>query len=68
MNRQIIRTSSGERLIVLPEAEYDRLIEASEMAADIAAYDAAKAKLDAGTEELLPASTSGEHALNRKSP
>ena len=55
---QFIETPSGERLAVLPAAEYERLVEASseaeEMAADVAAYDAAKAELAATVNPLLP--------------
>jgi len=54
MNTQTIVTPSGERLVVLPEAEYNRLLEAAEDAADIAAGDEALRKLAAGEEELLP--------------
>ncbi|HTV33332.1 MAG TPA: helix-turn-helix transcriptional regulator [Methylocella sp.] len=40
--------------MVLPEAEYERLVEKAEMAADIAAYDEAKRKLASGAGELIP--------------
>jgi hypothetical protein len=47
MGVQFIKTPAGDEMAVLPRAEYDALIEAaaeiSEDAADIAAYDAAKA-------------------------
>jgi hypothetical protein len=49
---QIIRTPSGEELVVLPRAEYEALIERSDQAAedaeDVAVYDARKAELAAG--------------------
>ncbi len=57
---QIIKTPSGEELVVLPRAEYDQLVraaeEAAEDAADAAIYDARKAGL-AG-EASLPAELS----------
>jgi DNA-binding XRE family transcriptional regulator len=44
--RQIITTPSGEELVIVPRAEYEALVraagEATEDAADIAAYDARK--------------------------
>ena len=49
---QIIRSPSGEELVVLPKAEYEALLaaaaEADEDAADIALYDARKAELVSG--------------------
>ncbi len=55
MNHQIITSPSGERLVVLPEAEFARLVEAAEDAADVRAYDEIRQKLATGEEELLPA-------------
>lgn len=56
MGAQFIKTPSGEEMAVLPRAEYESLLraadEAEEDAADIAAYDAAKA--DAAGSERLP--------------
>jgi DNA-binding XRE family transcriptional regulator len=54
---QTIKSPSGEELVVLPRAEYDRLVataaEVEEELADIAAYDAALAELaDAGASPL----------------
>ena len=55
MTVQVIKTPSGEELVILPKAEYEALVqaaeEAEEDAADIAAYDAAKADV-AGSERL----------------
>ena len=55
---QIIRSPSGEELVVLSRAEFDRLAalaaEAEEDAADGAAYDSAMAALADGAETLLP--------------
>jgi len=55
MNTQIIITPSGERLVVLPEAEYRALVEAAEDAADVEAVRAFERRLAAGEEELIPA-------------
>jgi len=51
---QIITTPAGDRLVVLPEAEYVRLVETTEMINDIAAYDEAKRRLATGEDELIP--------------
>lgn len=50
----IITTPSGDQLVILPMAEYERLVEAAEDAADVRAYDEIKRKLAAGEEELIP--------------
>jgi DNA-binding XRE family transcriptional regulator len=53
---QIIRTVSGEELVVLPRAEYEALVERAshdtEDADDVAIYDARKAELAA--RDVLP--------------
>lgn len=55
MTKPVIITSpSGDRLAVIPLSEYERLVDAAEDAADIAAYDEVKRKLAAGEEELIP--------------
>lgn len=54
MTAQVITTPAGERLVVLPEAEYQALLEAAEDAADIAAVEQFERKLAAGEEELIP--------------
>jgi len=55
---QTIITPSGETLVILPLAEYEALLDAAagadEDAADVAAYDEAKAALAAGAEAILP--------------
>ena len=51
----IITTPSGDRMAVIPLAEYERLVEAAEDAADVRAYDEAKRRLAAGEDELIPA-------------
>ena len=58
---QIIRTPSGEELVVLPRAEYEALLaradREAEDADDVAIYDARKAELAAGG-GVLPAEVS----------
>jgi DNA-binding XRE family transcriptional regulator len=51
---QIIETPQGERMAVLPIAEYERLREAAEMLEDIAALDEVMRKVAAGEEEFIP--------------
>ncbi|MBM3579103.1 MAG: helix-turn-helix transcriptional regulator [Alphaproteobacteria bacterium] len=55
---QIIRTPSGEELVVLPRAEYEALLDRAdheaEDADDVAIYDARKAELAAGGVVLPP--------------
>ena len=57
---QIIRTPSGEELVVIPRAEYEELRAAAydEDADDAAIYDARKAELAADTHAFLPAPVS----------
>lgn len=50
-----ITTPAGEEMVLLSLADYDRLTEAAEQLADIAAYDEFKQRLAAGEEEMLPA-------------
>jgi DNA-binding XRE family transcriptional regulator len=52
---QIIVTPTGERLAVLPEAEYLALLDAAEDAGDREALKSFGTALAAGDEELLPA-------------
>ena len=51
---QIIETPEGERLAVLPMAEYERLQEAAEMLDDVRTYDEVTRRLETGEEELIP--------------
>jgi hypothetical protein len=55
---QIIRTPSGDELVVLPQAEYEALLERAgredDAADDIAIYDARKAALAVGGVVLPP--------------
>lgn len=60
MTKPVIITSpSGDRLAVIPLSEYERLVEAAEDAADVAAYDEMKRKLAAGEDELVPDEVAG---------
>ena len=51
---QIIDTPEGGKLVVLPLAEYEKLRAAARSVSDVAAYDAAKRRLKAGEDELVP--------------
>ena len=59
---QTLKTSAGEELVVISRAEFDRLCaraaEAEEDAADVAAYDAAKAEFEAAGSIPFPADLS----------
>lgn len=55
MNAQIIVTPTGERLAVLPEADYLALVEATEDASDREAVRRFRAAVANGEEEMLPA-------------
>jgi DNA-binding XRE family transcriptional regulator len=50
----IITTPSGDRMVILPEAEFRALAAAAEDAADVRAYDKAKQRLNARESELVP--------------
>lgn len=52
---QMIESPGGERMVVLPLKEYEQLTKAAEDLADVQAYDAARRRLAAGEEELIPA-------------
>jgi DNA-binding XRE family transcriptional regulator len=53
---QIIRTPSGEEMVIIPRAEYEALLAAAhnEDQDDVAIYDIRKAELAAGRSSLLP--------------
>jgi ribosome-binding protein aMBF1 (putative translation factor) len=55
MTRQIITTPGGERLVLMPEADFEALVAAAEDNADRTAVAEFRRKLAAGDEELLPA-------------
>lgn len=68
MNTQIITTPAGDRLVVLPEADYEALVAAAEDAADIATVRLFKERLASGEEEIVPAAivdrlVAGENAI-----
>ena len=67
MNEQIITTSSGERLVVIPEIEYRALLEALEDREDIKAVDNFRRRLVAGEEELVPAEIA-DRIVNGENP
>ncbi len=54
MNTQIITSPTGDRLVVIPEAEYEALVDALTETADLAAIRQFEERLAAGDEELLP--------------
>lgn len=55
MDPQIVTTPSGERLVVIPEADYETLLAAAEDAVDAAAVEAFRRKLATGDEEPISA-------------
>lgn len=54
---RIVRTPEGEEMVVIPRAEYDRLLAAAdaEDAEDVAIYDARMAELATDPHGVLPA-------------
>lgn len=67
MNAQTITTPAGERLVVLPEADYQALVAAAEDAADVEAVRAFRRKLAAGEEEMIPSAVV-DRILNGENP
>ncbi|MBB5751793.1 helix-turn-helix domain-containing protein [Prosthecomicrobium pneumaticum] len=57
MTVQIIISPAGERLVVIPEGEYERLVEAAEDLADLRAVREFEKRLAAGDEELVSSET-----------
>ncbi|MGO6758815.1 helix-turn-helix domain-containing protein [Rhizobium ruizarguesonis] len=55
MSAQFITTATGDRLAVIPEAEYQRMLEALEDHADAEAVRVFNQRLADGEEELIPA-------------
>jgi len=47
-------TRKGKEFAVIPVEQLQRLMEDAEMLADVKAYDAAKARLEHGEDELIP--------------
>lgn len=64
---QTITAPDGSEMVVMPKADYEKLVEAAEEAADIAAYDRAKAALASGEDELAPGAVA-ERLLAGESP
>ncbi len=64
---QTIKAPDGSELVVLPRKEYEVLLAAAEDAADVAAYDRAKAALAADSDELVPGEIA-ERLLDGESP
>jgi DNA-binding XRE family transcriptional regulator len=67
MSMQIMEIA-GQKMAVLPVAEYERLVLRAEEREDIAAADEVQRKLDAGEEEYVPSALvdrliAGENAL-----
>ncbi len=48
------RTPSGDDMVVMPRALYEKLVSDAEAAQDVTAYDKAKARLASGEDELVP--------------
>jgi len=63
----IVTTPSGDRMAILPLADYERLCARADEATDLAAYDEAKRKLASGEDELLSAAFA-ERILKGESP
>lgn len=60
-------TRRGREFAVIPVKELQKLIEDAAMLADVKAYDAAKARLEDGEDELIPLEIT-ERRLNGESP
>lgn len=67
MNTQIIVSPTGERLVVLPEADYRALVDAAEDAVDRDAVRRFREALAAGVEELIP-SEIADRLISGESP
>ena len=51
----------GKEFAVIPVAEFRKLVDDAEMLADVKAYDAAKARVERGEDELIPLEISERH-------
>ena len=51
---QYIETPGGEDMVILPRKEYEQLCGAVEEADDVRIYDAARRRLSAGEDEIIP--------------
>jgi ribosome-binding protein aMBF1 (putative translation factor) len=55
MNKpDIITTPSGDRLAIMPLADYESLVASAEQSSDVRAYDEAKRRIASGEDELVP--------------
>ena len=61
-------TPKGEPMVIMPEAEYNRLIAHAEDAADIAMADSITARIQAGTEEFFPNDIAKRLMLEEENP
>lgn len=57
----------GKTFVILAESDFRQLVDDAEMLADVRAYDAAKARLARGDDEIIPASITMRR-LNGESP
>lgn len=55
------------KMVTIPQDEYDRLREAAEELNDLRTYDQVKARIEAGADELVPAEYAGR-ILDGESP
>ena len=65
LGHALLKTPGGEDLVVLPRADYDRLVADAEMLAAVVAYDAATSAVADGREEfvLVDAALAGENPV-----
>lgn len=56
MKVQVITTQTGDRLVVIPESDYEALLATADDVEDAAAVTSFRRRLASGDEELVPAS------------
>jgi DNA-binding XRE family transcriptional regulator len=61
-------TPKGEPMVIMPEAEYNRLIATAEDAADIAMADSVIARIRAGAEAFFPGDIAKRLMLEEENP
>lgn len=54
MNKQIVFSPSGERMVMLPEAEFDALIDELDDARDLVEAQTIQARVQSGEEKVIP--------------
>lgn len=54
MNKQIVFSPNGERMVMLPEAEFDALIDELDDARDLAEAQTIQARVQSGEERVIP--------------